>query len=56
MVVFDTAVENLMEELTDPVELLFGVQLGDDTDIHGCSPDKFPDLMAAALNKQDFGM
>ena len=56
MVVFDTAVENLMEELTDPVELLFGVQLGGGTDIHACSPDKFPDLMATALSKQDFGM
>ena len=28
MVVFDTAVVDLTEELTDPVELLFGVQLG----------------------------
>jgi len=130
MVVFDTAVADLTEELTDPVELLFGVQLGGGTDInaaltyckqiitrpldtvlvlitdlyeggdqegmrkraselvaagvqfivllalnddgapmydHGnaqflsnlgvpvfaCSPDKFPDLMAAALSKQD---
>jgi Mg-chelatase subunit ChlD len=130
MVVFDTAVADLTEELTDPVELLFGLQLGGGTDInaaltyckqiitrpldtvlvlitdlyeggdqegmrkraaelvaagvqfivllalnddgapmydHGnaqffsnlgipvfaCSPDKFPDLMAAALSKQD---
>lgn len=130
MVVFDTAVADLTEQLTDPVELLFGVQLGGGTDInaaltyckqiitrpldtvlvlitdlyeggdqegmrkratelvtagvqfivllalnddgapmydHGnaqflsnlgvpvfaCSPDKFPDLMAAALSKQD---
>lgn len=130
MVAFDTAVADLTEELTDPVELLFGVQLGGGTDInaaltyckqiitrpldtvlvlitdlyeggdeegmrkratelvgagvqfivllalnddgapmydHGnaqffsnlgipvfaCSPDKFPDLMAAALSKQD---
>lgn len=130
MIVFDTAVADLTEELTDPVELLFGVQLGGGTDInaaltyckqiitrpldtvlvlitdlyeggdqegmrkratelvaagvqfivllalnddgapmydHGnaqffsnlgipvfaCSPDKFPDLMAAALSKQD---
>jgi Mg-chelatase subunit ChlD len=130
MVVFDTAVVDLTEELTDPVELLFGVQLGGGTDInaaltycqqiitkpldtvlvlitdlyeggdqegmrkratelaaagvqvvvllalnddgapsydHGnaqffsnlgipvfaCTPDKFPDLMAAALSKQD---
>lgn len=130
MVVFDTAVADLTEELTDPVELLFGVQLGGGTDInaaltyckqiitkpldtvlvlitdlyeggseiemrkraieltqagvqvivllalnddgapgydHGnaqflsnlgipvfaCTPDKFPDLMAAALSKQD---
>lgn len=34
MVVFDTAVADLTEELTDPVELLFGVQLGGGTDIH----------------------
>ncbi|MDP4262224.1 MAG: VWA domain-containing protein [Bacteroidota bacterium] len=130
MVVFDTAVADLTEELADPVELLFGVQLGGGTDInaaltycqqiitrpldtvlvlitdlyeggdqegmrkraveltaagvqfivllalndqgapmydHGnaqffsnlgvpvfaCTPDKFPDLMAAALSKQD---
>lgn len=130
MVVFDTAVADLTEELTDPVELLFGVQLGGGTDIHAaltychqiitkpldtvlvlitdlyeggdvqgmrnkatelvaagvqivvllalnddgapaydhgnaqffsnlnvpvfaCTPDKFPDLMAAALSKQD---
>jgi Mg-chelatase subunit ChlD len=133
MVVFDTAVADLTEELTDPVELLFGVQLGGGTDInaaltycqqiitrpldtvlvlitdlyeggdqegmrkraaeltaagvqvivllalndtgapmydHGnaqflsnlgvpvfaCTPDKFPDLMAAALSKQDITM
>jgi Mg-chelatase subunit ChlD len=133
MVVFDTAVVDLTEELTDPVELLFGVQLGGGTDInlaltycqqivtrpadtvmvlvtdlyeggdpagmrkratelvaagvqlvvllalnddgapgydHGnaqflanigvpvfaCTPDKFPDLMAAALGKQDIGL
>ena len=133
MIVFDTAVADLTEELTDPVELLFGVQLGGGTDIqlalshcqqiitrptdtvlilitdlyeggdnarfrkrctelvsagvqfivllalsddgspsydHGnaqflsnlnvpvfaCTPDKFPDLMAAALSKQDIGM
>jgi Mg-chelatase subunit ChlD len=34
MIVFDTAVADLTEELTDPVELLFGVQLGGGTDIH----------------------
>lgn len=133
MVVFDTAVADLTEELTDPVELLFGVQLGGGTDIDAaltycqqiitrptdtvlvlitdlyeggdvagmrkratelaaagvqvvvllalnddgapsydhenanflatlgipvfaCTPDKFPDLMAAALSKQDIGM
>lgn len=33
MVVFDTAVVDLTEELQDPVELLFGVQLGGGTDI-----------------------
>lgn len=130
MVVFDTAVVDLTDELSDPVELLFGVQLGGGTDIHAtltyckqiitrpldtvlvlitdlyeggnphemrkrvveltqagvqiitlpalnddgaplydphnaqffaslgipvfaCTPDKFPDLMAAALSKQD---
>jgi hypothetical protein len=133
MVVFDTAVADLTEELTDPVELLFGVQLGGGTDIHAaltycqqiitrpldtvlvlitdlyeggsvegmrkktvelvtagvqvvvllalndegapsydhsnaqffsnlgvpvfaCTPDKFPDLMAAAISKQDLGL
>lgn len=132
MVVFDTAVVDLTEELSDPVELLFGVQLGGGTDIHlaltycqqiisrpldtilvlvtdlfeggdragmlkratelhasgvqlivllalnddgapgydhqnaqffsdlgipvfACSPDKFPDLMAAAISKMDIG-
>lgn len=34
MVVFDTAVVDLTENLTDPVELLFGIQLGGGTDIH----------------------
>lgn len=130
MVVFDTSVVDLTEQLSDPVELLFGVQLGGGTDIDraltycqqiirrpsdtvlvlitdlfeggnqeqmrikakmlvdagvqvitllalndegapgydhnnaefmsslgipvfACTPDKFPDLMAAALNKQD---
>lgn len=130
MVVFDTAVADLTQELSDPVELLFGVQLGGGTDINlalqyctqiitrpndtvlvlitdlfeggspeglrkkaaelvaagvqfivllalsddgapsydhenaqflsnlgvpvfACTPDKFPDLMAAALSKQD---
>ncbi len=33
MVVFDTEVVDLTEELQDPVELLFGVQLGGGTDI-----------------------
>lgn len=133
MVVFDTAVTDLTEELQDPVELLFGVQLGGGTDIDraltycqqviarpndtilvlitdlyeggnvtemrkrmasivasgvqlivllalndegapyydhanaeflaaigvpvfACTPDKFPDLMAAAINKQDIGL
>lgn len=133
MVVFDTAVADLTDELTDPVELLFGVQLGGGTDINAaltyclqiitrptdtvmilitdlyesgnadgmrkraidlvtagvqlivllalndtgapsydhnhaqflagigvpvfaCTPDKFPDLMAAALTKQDISL
>ncbi|HEY9044605.1 MAG TPA: VWA domain-containing protein [Ohtaekwangia sp.] len=133
MVVFDTNVVDLTEELADPVELLFGVQLGGGTDINlaltycqqivqrpsdtvlvlitdlyeggsnagmrkraqqlteagvqiivllalnddgapgydhdnaaymaslgipvfACTPDKFPDLMAAALSKQDIAL
>jgi Mg-chelatase subunit ChlD len=35
LVVFDTAVVDLTEQLDDPVELLFGVQLGGGTDING---------------------
>lgn len=35
LVVFDTAVVDLSEQLDDPVELLFGVQLGGGTDING---------------------
>lgn len=34
MVVFDTAVVDLTEDLKDPVDILFGVQLGGGTDIH----------------------
>ncbi len=34
MIVFDTEVVDLTEELTDPVELLFGTQLGGGTDIN----------------------
>lgn len=133
MVVFDTNVVDLTDELDDPVELLFGVQLGGGTDINraltycqqvirrpadtvlvlitdlyeggdaaemrkraralvesgvqvivllalndegapsfdhhhaefmsalgvpvfACTPDKFPDLMATALSKQDVSM
>lgn len=133
MVVFDTAVVDLTEEMNDPVDLLFGVQLGGGTDIHkalsycqqlvtrpldtvlvlisdlyeggnqaemrkkavqlvssgvqviallalndegapyydhqnadffatigipvfACTPDKFPDLMATALNRHDIGL
>ncbi|MGO8673114.1 MAG: VWA domain-containing protein [Capsulimonadaceae bacterium] len=133
MVVFDTAVVDLTDDLHDPVELLFGVQLGGGTDINralaycqeqirrpretilvlvsdlyeggpreemlrraatiaasgvqmvallalsdqgapgydhdiaaamaalgvpafACTPDKFPDLMAAAINRQDLGL
>lgn len=133
MVVFDTAVVDLTDDLQDPVDLLFGVQLGGGTDIaraltycqgvitrpqdtvlvlvtdlyeggdpremrkkfaslvnsgvqlivlpalnddgapsydknhaeflanigvptFACTPDKFPDLMEAALSKQDIGM
>jgi Mg-chelatase subunit ChlD len=35
LVVFDTAVVDLTEKLDDPVDLLFGVQLGGGTDING---------------------
>lgn len=34
MVVFDTEIVDLTEQLSDPVELLFGVQLGGGTDIN----------------------
>ena len=34
VVVFDTAVVDLTEKLDDPVELLFGTQLGGGTDIN----------------------
>lgn len=34
MVVFDTEVADLTEDLQDPVDLLFGVQLGGGTDIN----------------------
>ena len=34
LVVFDTAVADLTERLSDPVEVLFGTQLGGGTDIH----------------------
>jgi Mg-chelatase subunit ChlD len=34
LVVFDTAVVDMSEKLDDPVDLLFGVQLGGGTDIH----------------------
>jgi len=35
LVVFDTAVVDMTEQLQDPVDLLFGVQLGGGTDING---------------------
>lgn len=35
LVVFDTSIVDLTDELDDPVELLFGVQLGGGTDING---------------------
>ena len=35
LVVFDTAIVDLTEQLDDPVELLFGMQLGGGTDING---------------------
>lgn len=35
LVVFDTAVVDLSEQLDDPVDVLFGVQLGGGTDING---------------------
>jgi Mg-chelatase subunit ChlD len=35
LVVFDTAIVDLTDELDDPVDVLFGVQLGGGTDING---------------------
>jgi Mg-chelatase subunit ChlD len=35
LVVFDTSIVDLTEELDDPVDILFGVQLGGGTDING---------------------
>ena len=35
LVVFDTAVVDLTEQMDDPVDVLFGVQLGGGTDING---------------------
>lgn len=35
LIVFDTAVVDLTEKLADPVDVLFGTQLGGGTDIHG---------------------
>jgi DNA repair protein RadC len=35
LAVFDTAVVDLTEKLADPVDVLFGTQLGGGTDIHG---------------------
>ena len=35
LVVFDTAIVDLTEQLDDPVDVLFGVQLGGGTDING---------------------
>src|SRR5207244_9275626 len=37
LVVFDTSVADLTDELHDPVDLLFGVQLGGGTDIGGAA-------------------
>src|SRR6201999_2029324 len=34
LICFDTAIVDLTEKLTDPVEVLFGVQLGGGTDIN----------------------
>ena len=35
LVVFDTEVVDLTDEIDDPVDVLFGVQLGGGTDING---------------------
>jgi hypothetical protein len=40
-------VVDLSDQLADPVETLFGVQLG------GGTPDLFPDLMANSLRRAD---
>lgn len=44
LVAFDTSVVDLTEQLTDPVDILFGVQLGGGTDIN-----------AAAIERRDIG-
>jgi hypothetical protein len=38
-IVFDTAIVDLTEDLKDPVEVLFGVQLGGGTDINQALAD-----------------
>ena len=49
MIVFDTAVVDLTDELDDPVDLLFGVQLGGGTDInHAVGYCRGPDYSARA--------
>ena len=47
LVLFDTAVVDMTEKLADPVDVLFGAQLGGGTDIHRArnllpKPDRAP--------------
>ena len=44
VVAFDTAVVDLTDEVHDPVDLLFGVQLGGGTDIAGAVAPLSPHL------------
>jgi hypothetical protein len=50
VIAFDTAVTDLTEHLADPVELLFGTQLGGGTDIHRADLLPEPDHPAAGYH------
>lgn len=52
LICFDTVILDLMEELSDPVEVLFGVQLRGGTDINravACCEDKVEKPMKSHL-------
>ena len=52
LVVFDTAVVDLTEKLDDPVELLFGVQLGGGTDINRAVAYAQKEFVAPAYDRE----